>query len=95
MIGRSGGRKISNDREDIAGRSTVLLMLSDGLEIEHSNLNADNVTLKGDPLKQEVQIVIGGIPNILEVHDMSLVMSLGKIPFEVTIMTNLFDLIRY
>lgn len=95
MIGSSGGSKISTGRKHITDWSAGLLMLSEGLEIELSNLNANNAMLKGNHLRQEVEIVIRGLPNILEVHVMSLVMSLGKIPFQGSILTNLFDPMRH
>ena len=47
--------------------------------------------LKGDYLPQVVEILIGGIPTILEVHLMYLFMSLGKILLQGSISTNLFD----
>jgi hypothetical protein len=38
------------------------------LQIELSNLKAENATLKGDYLRQEVETVIGGVPTILEMR---------------------------
>jgi hypothetical protein len=47
------------------------------LEIELSDFEAENATLKGDDVWQVVEIVIGGVPTILEVGFMCLFMSLG------------------
>jgi hypothetical protein len=77
--GAEGGSQISTGREDFAGGSAVLPTLSECLEIELSEFKAENVTLKGDYLRQAVEIVIGGIPTILEVGFMCLFMSLGRI----------------
>jgi len=41
-------------------------MLSEGLEIEISHFEAENVTLKGNYLWQVVEIVIGGDPTVLD-----------------------------
>jgi hypothetical protein len=49
------------------------------LEIELSDFEAENVTLKGDFLWQVVEIVIGGVPTVLEVRLMCFFMSLGRI----------------
>jgi hypothetical protein len=43
-------------------------MLSEGLVIALSDLDTENATLKGDYLRKVVEIVIGVIPTILEVH---------------------------
>jgi len=52
-------------------------MLSEGLEIELSDFELENAILKGDYLRQVVEIVIGGVPTVLVVHFMCLFMSLG------------------
>jgi hypothetical protein len=39
-------------------------MRSEGLEIELSDFEAEDTTLKGDYLRQVVEIVIGGIPTV-------------------------------
>jgi len=51
-LGAQGGSQISAGREDFAGGSAVLSTLSEGLEIELSDLDAENATLKGDYLRQ-------------------------------------------
>jgi hypothetical protein len=66
-----------------------------GLEIEFSDFEAENATLKGDHLRQVFEIVIGGIPTFLEVHFMWLFMSLGKILLQGSISTSLFDPMRH
>ena len=53
--------------------------LSEGLEIEPSDFEAENVMLQGDYLWQVVEIAIGGVPTFLEVRFMCLFMSLGRI----------------
>jgi hypothetical protein len=74
-----GGNQITTGMEDSAAGSADLPMLSDSLEIEHSDFEEENVTLKGDYVRHVVEIVIGGIPTILEVGFMCLIMSLGRI----------------
>ena len=56
--------------EGFAGGSAVLLTLSEGLEIEISDLEAEDAMLKGYYFWQVVEIVIGDIPTILGVHFM-------------------------
>jgi hypothetical protein len=65
------------------------------LEIELSDFEAENVTLNGDYLWQVVDIVIGVVPTILEIRFMCLFMSLGRILWQGSISTNLFDPVRY
>ena len=55
----------------------LTLTLSGGLEIELSDFEAVDATLKGDYLWQVLEIVIGGVPTVLEVRFMCLFMSLG------------------
>jgi hypothetical protein len=54
-------------------------MLSAGFDIELSDFEVENATLKGDYFWQVVEIVIGGIPTVLEIRSMCLFMSLGRI----------------
>ena len=72
----------------------MLPMLSEGLEIELSDFEAENATLKGDYLRQVVEIMIGGVPTIVEVRLMCLFMSLGRILLQGSVSTNLFDPMR-
>jgi hypothetical protein len=90
-----GGSQISTGTEDFAGGSAVLPTLSKGLEIELSDFEAENVTLKGDYLRQVFEIVIGGVPTVFEVRFMCLFMSLGRILLQVSVTTNLFDPMRH
>ena len=90
-VGAQGGSQISTGKENFAGGSAVLPMLSEGLDIELSDLEAENVTLKGDYLRQVVGIVIGGVPTIIEVRFMCLFMSLGRILLQGSVSTNLLD----
>jgi len=66
-------------------------MLSNGLEIELSDFEAEDVTLKGDYLWQVVEIVIGGVPTILDVRFMIMFLSSGRILLQGSLSTNLFD----
>jgi hypothetical protein len=49
-LGAQGGRQISTGREDFACGSAVLQKLSEGLEIELSDFEAEDAMLKGDYL---------------------------------------------
>jgi len=70
-------------------------MLSEGLQIEPSDFEAENATLKGDYLRHVVEIVIVGVPTVLEVRFMCLFMSLGRILLQRSMSTNLFDPMRH
>jgi hypothetical protein len=72
-----GGTEITTGGEDSTGGSTVIPMISEGLEIELFYFDTDSATLNRDSLQQVVEIVIGGIPTGLEVHFVSFSMSLG------------------
>jgi hypothetical protein len=65
------------------------------LEIELSDFEAENAMLKGDNLWQVVEIVIGGVPTVLEVRFMCLFMSLGRILLQGSVSTNLFSPMRH
>ena len=65
------------------------------MAIELTDFQAEDVTLNGDYLWQVVEIVIGGVPTVLEVRFMCLFMSLGRILLQGSVSTNLFDLMRY
>jgi hypothetical protein len=52
------------------GGSTLLTKLREGSEIGLSDFEAASVMLKDDYVWQVVEIVIGGIPTILEVRSM-------------------------
>ena len=90
LTGSSGGSQISTGREDFAGGSAVLPTLSEGLEIELSDFEAENATLKGNYLWQVVEIGIGGVATVLEIRFMCLFMSLGRILLQGSVSTNLF-----
>jgi len=70
-------------------------MLSEGLEIVLSDFEAQDATLKSDGLWQVVEIVIGGVPTVLEVRLMCLFMSLSRILLQGSISTNLFGPMRH
>jgi len=94
-LGAQGGSQLSTRREDVAGGSAVLPTLSEGLEIDLSDFEAENATLKGDYLLQVVEIVIGGVPTVLEIRFMCLFISLGSILLQGSLSTNLFNPVRY
>jgi hypothetical protein len=70
-------------------------MLSEGLEIELSDFTAEDATLKGDYLWQVVEIVIGGVPTIVEVCFMCWFAALGRILLQGSVSTILFDPMRH
>jgi len=70
-------------------------MLREGLEIELSDCEAENAMLKGDYLGQVGEIVIGGVPTVLEVRFMCLFLSLGRILLQGSTSTNLFNPMRH
>jgi len=61
------------------------------VEIALSVFETEDATLKGDYLWQVVEIVIGGIPTILELHFMCLFMALSRVLLPGSISSNLFD----
>jgi hypothetical protein len=65
------------------------------LEIELTDFEAEDATLKGDYARQVVEIVIAGVPNVLEVRCMCLFMSLGRILLQGSVSRNLFHPIRH
>ena len=79
QLGAQGGSQISTGREDCPGGRAVLPMLNEGLEIELSDLATENAKLKGDYLRQIVEIVIGRVATVLEVCLMCLFMTLARI----------------
>jgi hypothetical protein len=70
-------------------------MLSEGLEIDLSDFEAENATLKGDYLWQVVEIVIGGVPIVFEVRFMCVFMSLSKILLQCSVLKNMFGPMRH
>ena len=70
-------------------------MLSKGLVIELSDFEAADATLKGDYLWQVVEIVIGGVPTVLEVRFMCMFMSLRKIRLQGSVSMNLLGPMRH
>jgi len=65
--GAQGGSQISSGREEFAGGSTGLPTLSEGLEVDLSDFEAEDATLRGDYMRQVAEIVTGGVPTVLEV----------------------------
>jgi hypothetical protein len=65
------------------------------LEIQLSDFEGENATVKGDYSRQVVEIVIEGIPTIHEIRFMCMFMTLGRILLEGSVSTNLFDPVRH
>ena len=65
------------------------------MRVELSDFEAENTTLKGDYLRQVVEIVIGGIPTVVEIRFMCFFMSPGRILLQRTVSPNLFDQVRH
>jgi hypothetical protein len=70
-------------------------MLSECFVIELSEFEAENATLKGDYLRQVVEIVIGGVPTVLEVSFMCLFISLGRILWQDSVFKYLCDPMKH
>jgi hypothetical protein len=83
--------QISTGREDFANGSAILPMVSEGLEIKLSDFETEDATLKGEYLRQVVEIAIQGVPTVFEVCIMCLFMSLGRIMLQGSISMILFD----
>jgi len=94
-LGAQGGSHISTRREDFAGGSAVLPTLSEGLEIELSDFEAEDAMQKGDYFWQVVEIVIAGVPTVLEVRFMCLFISLRRILMQGSLLTNLFGPMKH
>jgi hypothetical protein len=80
---------------DFACGSAVLPKLSEGLEIELSDFEAEDATVKGDSLWQVVEIVIGGVLTVHEIRYSCLFMSIGRILLHGSVSTNLLDPTRH
>jgi hypothetical protein len=65
--------------------------VSEGFEIELPDFDAEDAMLNDDYLWQEVKIVIGGVPTVLEVRFMLKYMSHSQILLQDSVSTNLFD----
>jgi hypothetical protein len=70
-------------------------MLSKGMEIELSNSDAGNAMQKGEYWLRVVELVIGGVPTVLEIHFMCLFISLGRILLQGSVSTNPVDPERF
>jgi len=90
-LGAYASSPIITTWEDCAGSSTVLLILSEGVEIELSDSKVENATLNVEFMRQLVVIVIGGVPTILEVRSVCLFMSVGTILLKCSISPTVFD----
>jgi hypothetical protein len=69
-------------------------MLSEDIEVERSDFEAENAMLIGDFLSDIVEIVIGGIPTVLEVRFMWLFVFLSRLLMQGSISMNLVDSMR-
>ena len=65
------------------------------MEIELSDFDAENATVRSDYLRQVFEIVIGGIPTVLEIRCMCLFMSLDRILLQGSVSTHLFEPVRH
>jgi len=70
-------------------------MVSEGLEIELSDFEAETAKLKDDHSQLVVEMVIRGIPTVLEIPLMSLAMAVSRILLEGSISTNPFNPVRH
>jgi len=90
-----GGSQFSTRRENIAAGSALHPTLSEGLEIELSEFEAEDVTLKADYLWLLVENVIGGVPTVHEVCFMCLFMSACRMLLQGSVSTKLFGPMRH
>jgi hypothetical protein len=65
------------------------------LEIELSDFEEEDAKLKCDYVWQVVEIVIEGVPTVLEVYFICLFMSLGRILLQGSVSTNVFGPMRH
>jgi hypothetical protein len=89
------GSQINTEREDIACGSAIVPTLSESFKIELSDFEAEDATLKGDYFWQVVEIVIGGIPTVLDVLFLCMIISLSRILMQGSISMKLFDPMRH
>jgi hypothetical protein len=94
-LGAQGGSEISAGRDDFQGSSAGLSTLSEGWESELSEFEAENAMLNCDYTPKVVEIVIGGIPTVLDIRFVFLFVSLGRIQLQGSVWENLFDLERH
>jgi hypothetical protein len=94
-VGAQGCSLLSAGIVEFAGGTAVLRKLSDGLEIELSDLEEDNMMLNGEYLLQVVHSVIGDVPTVVRVHIICLVMSLRRKLMQGSILSNLFNSVRH
>ena len=69
--------------------------MTQGLLFEHCDFEAGKVMLTGDDLQEVVEIVIGGVPTVLEIHFMCMFRFLGRILLQPSVSTNLFNRVRH
>jgi hypothetical protein len=65
------------------------------LEFELSDFETENATLKGNYLRQVVEIMIGGVQNVLGIRFMCWFMPLGRILLQGSVSTYLFNPVRH
>jgi len=94
-LGALGGSQVSTGKEDFPGVSAVLPTLSEALDIELSDFEAEDATRKGDYLWQEAEIVIRVVPTVLEVRFICLFMSVGRILLQGSVSANMFAPMRH
>jgi hypothetical protein len=89
-----GSCQINTGREGFAGGSADLPTLSEGFVIDLSDFEAENATLNDQYLWEVVEIVIGGVPTVLEDRFICMLMSLGRILLQGSVSPNLFGAMR-
>jgi hypothetical protein len=94
-LGAPGGCLICTGREDYAGGSAALLTLSEYLENQLADFEVEDATLNSNYVLRVVEIVIGGVPPVLEVRFMCLCISLGRILIQHSVSTNLFNRLKH
>jgi hypothetical protein len=88
------GCQISTGREDFAGSSAALSMLSEGWKMKLSEFKDQHAMRKGDYLWQGVVIVVGGVQTFLDVRCMCSCMTHGRILLQGSVSRNLFSTMR-
>jgi hypothetical protein len=94
-VGAQGCSLLSTGMVEFAGGAALLPTLSEGLEIELSDFEEENMMLNHDYSSQVVHSVIGDVPTVVSVHIMCLVMSLYRKLMQGSISRNLFNSVQH
>jgi hypothetical protein len=95
MTGSSWGQADLHQKRGLCSWQHCSPTLSEGLQIELCALEGENATVKGEYQWQVVEIVIGGVPTILEICLIFLFMTLGRGLLQGSVMVDLFDPMRH